>query len=132
MSFVIDTDIASAFIRQIGIVQNRFLQYSGQLHYSAISLAELQFWLLRKNTPPKYRREFAVFQQQVHLVDLDAAVAQKAGEIGADLLDRGLTVATPDLLISATALLSGFTLVTHNTQDFSHIPGLKLVDWLVP
>jgi tRNA(fMet)-specific endonuclease VapC len=37
-----------------------------------------------------------------------------------------------DLMIAATALLYDLTLVTHNTKDFSHIPGLRMVDWLAP
>ena len=34
-----------------------------------------------------------------------------------------------DLLIAAIALANGCTLVTHNTQEFSRIPGLVLEDW---
>jgi predicted nucleic acid-binding protein len=132
MSFLIDTDIASAYVRGVGIVQNRFLQYTGGLHISTVTLAELTMWLLRRNTPAKYMQEFAGFQQQIHLLDVDSAAAQKAGEVGAGLLDSGLTVATPDLLIAATALVHNLTLVTHNTQDYVNVPGLPLVDWLVP
>jgi tRNA(fMet)-specific endonuclease VapC len=36
------------------------------------------------------------------------------------------------MLIAATALLHGLTLVTHNTRDFANVPGLTVVDWLVP
>jgi tRNA(fMet)-specific endonuclease VapC len=61
---------------------------------------------------------------------LDSVVAHKAGEVGADLLDRGIVISTPDLLIAATALVHNLTLATHNTQDYVHIPGLNLVDWL--
>lgn len=35
-----------------------------------------------------------------------------------------------DLLIAATALAHDLTLVTHNTHDFAHVPGLRVVDWL--
>ena len=34
-----------------------------------------------------------------------------------------------DLLIASIALANGLTLVTHNTREFSRIPGLKLEDW---
>jgi tRNA(fMet)-specific endonuclease VapC len=132
MSFLIDTGIASAYLRGIGLVQNRFLQYTGGLAVSTITMAELKMWLLRVNTPGKFLQELPGFQQQVHLLPVDDAVAQRAGEIGAALLDKGLTVATPDLLIAATALVHGLTLVTHNTQDYVNIPSLMAVDWLVP
>jgi tRNA(fMet)-specific endonuclease VapC len=34
-----------------------------------------------------------------------------------------------DLQIASIALQHGLTLVTHNTREFSRIPGLKLDDW---
>jgi predicted nucleic acid-binding protein len=132
MSFLVDTDTASAYIRQVASVRNRFLQYTGQLYVSTIVLAELKIWLFRKKTPQKFRQELPHLEQQIHIEDVNSVVAQKAGEVGADLLDRGIIVATPDLLIAATALVLDFTLATHNTQDYVQILGLRLVDWLVP
>jgi predicted nucleic acid-binding protein len=41
MSFLIDTDIASAHLRDNRVVTGRFLQYTGQLYISTVSLAEL-------------------------------------------------------------------------------------------
>jgi tRNA(fMet)-specific endonuclease VapC len=32
-------------------------------------------------------------------------------------------------MIAATALANGLTVVTHNTAEFSRVPGLKLEDW---
>jgi tRNA(fMet)-specific endonuclease VapC len=37
-----------------------------------------------------------------------------------------------DLLIAAVALNHDLTVVSNNTKDFAHIPGLRLVDWLTP
>jgi predicted nucleic acid-binding protein len=37
-----------------------------------------------------------------------------------------------DLLIAAVALSNRLTLVTLNTQDYRHIPNLRLDDWLIP
>jgi tRNA(fMet)-specific endonuclease VapC len=132
MSFLIDTDIASAYVRGVGQVQNRFLQYTGRLYVSAIMVAEIKMWILRSNTPAKFVQEFQGLQQQTQFLGVDDAVAQKAGEVGAVLLDNGLTVATPDLLIAATALVHALTLITHNTSDYANVPGLSLDDWLVP
>jgi tRNA(fMet)-specific endonuclease VapC len=132
MTFLVDTDIASSFIRKNRLVRNRFRQHAGQVSLSAISVAELKVWLHRTNTPPKFVNELPALLQQVQVVLVDDAVAQRAGLIGAGLLDLGLTIAMPDLLIAATALLLGLVLVTHNTQDFAHVPGLTVVGWLVP
>ena len=34
-----------------------------------------------------------------------------------------------DLLIAASALVHGLTLVTHNTVEFGRVPGLSTADW---
>jgi tRNA(fMet)-specific endonuclease VapC len=34
-----------------------------------------------------------------------------------------------DMMIAATALAHGLTLVTHNTGEFGRIAGLQLEDW---
>jgi len=57
---------------------------------------------------------------------------RKFGEVRAGLLDAGLTTPEMDLFIAATALAHDLTLVTHNVQDFTHIPGLTIQDWLNP
>jgi predicted nucleic acid-binding protein len=45
---------------------------------------------------------------------------------------QGITVSPVDLMIGSIALVHDLTLVTHNTNDFRHIPGLRLDDWLTP
>ncbi|MCC7474350.1 MAG: type II toxin-antitoxin system VapC family toxin [Pirellulales bacterium] len=54
------------------------------------------------------------------------------GKLNGHLLRQGIVVSQPDLMIAATALVHDLTLVTHNTRDFQHVPGLRLEDWLQP
>ena len=70
--------------------------------------------------------------KDVTFLTVDKDVAWKFGEIRAALLDQGIVVREMDLMIAATALVQGFTVVTHNTADFANIPGLSLEDWLGP
>jgi predicted nucleic acid-binding protein len=35
-------------------------------------------------------------------------------------------------MIASVALVCDLTLVTHNTADYRHIPGLRLDNWLTP
>lgn len=132
MSFLVDTDIISAHLRGTGQVTNRFLQHTGRLHVSAVTLAELKTWIYRHNTPTRYVQAFHLLLGEFQLLPVDEPVTEAFGRIGADLFDRGTPLATPDLLIASTAIVHGLSVVSHNLRDFSRVPGLTVVDWLQP
>lgn len=58
---------------------------------------------------------------------------QQAADLTASLYDQlraaGALIDDADLLIAATAVRHGATLVTRNVKHFSRIPGLSLTDW---
>lgn len=132
MSFLLDTDTCSVHLKQPGKVTARFLQYMGQLHVSAITVAELYTWALRATAPPKRLQGVLDMINDMTFVDVNQDVARKFGELRAALLDAGQPKPQMDLLIAATAIVQGLTLITHNTKDYAAIPGLTLDDWLVP
>jgi tRNA(fMet)-specific endonuclease VapC len=70
--------------------------------------------------------------QDVSVIDFDSACAAQFGRLRGALVAPGIQVATAYLLIAATALTHNLTLVTHNTKDYQHRPGLRLDDWLTP
>lgn len=104
----------------------------GRLNISVLTTGELFTWAMRANAPPTRLQSLLDFLDDVQILDFDLTVARRFGELRAALLDAGHPTPTLDLLIAATASVHGLTLVTHNTRDFSHVPGLSLVDWLVP
>ncbi|HEV8059879.1 MAG TPA: PIN domain-containing protein [Gemmataceae bacterium] len=55
--------------------------------------------------------------------------AEEYGRIRAHLADLGTPIGPNDLLIAAITIANGLTLVTHNTNEFSRVPGLMLEDW---
>ncbi len=63
--------------------------------------------------------------ERLDVLEVDAVVAGEAGRLGAELLRRGESLPTTDLLIAAAARLSGQILVTRDT-DFARIPGLAV------
>lgn len=132
MSFLVDTDICSAYLNQAPVVFNRFMQYTGRIYLSAVSLGELATWAFRRRASPRRLQGVRDLLNDSILLEVDQDVAWKSGEIRAHLFDLGLPTQDSDLLIAATALVHGLTLVTHNTQDFTNVPGLAMVDWLVP
>lgn len=131
MSFLLDTDTCSAQLKT-GALSSRFVQHMGRLNVSALSAGELFTWALRNNAPPTRLSSLIDLLDDVQILDVDLAIARRFGELRAALLDAGPPTPTFDLAIAATAIVHGMTLVTHNTRDFSHIPGLSLADWLAP
>ena len=132
MSFLIDTNICSAYLRGHQQVFNRFVQHSGGLFISSVTVGELLSWLCRAKTSSRYMEGFTGFLPDVDILDVDEAVAREYGLLRAGLLDRGRPTPAMDLLLAATALRHNLTMVTNNTKDFAHINGLRVVDWMTP
>ena len=132
MSFLLDTATSSAYLKGNPKVVKRVIQYGGPLSVSMVTVGELHTWAFRAKASPRRLADLASFLNDVAIWDLDLDVARKFGEIRASLLDAGQRAPEMDLLIAATALVHGLTLVTHNTRDYAHVSGLALADRLVP
>ncbi len=132
MSFLVDTDICSAYMKQDGLIASRFVQYGGRLNISTVTLGELFTWALRTRASPRRLQSLHGLLKEVVVLPVDETVAQKFGEVRAWQLDRGLATPDLDLLNASVALVHGLTLATHNTRDYLNVPGLHYVDWLVP
>ncbi len=132
MSFLVDSDICSLYLRGDGRIQNRFLQYTGGLYISAVTLAELYTWVYKVPTPSRRLIAMTDFLSEVRVIPLDESIAETFGRVRAGMLSSGTVVATSDLLIASTALHFDHTVVTHNTQHFAMVPDLRVQDWLLP
>ncbi|MGA2031294.1 MAG: type II toxin-antitoxin system VapC family toxin [Thermoguttaceae bacterium] len=132
MNFLLDTDICSAHLKGNREVSSRFLQYSGWLHLSALTVGELYTWAKRGGAPPARLVAVHEMLMAARLIDVNHEVAEKAGELRAALLDQGKPMPSMDLFIAATALIHELTLVTHNARHFQNLPDLAVADWLAP
>jgi tRNA(fMet)-specific endonuclease VapC len=132
MSFLIDTDTCSAHLKLKGPVNNRFLQYTGGLHISTITLGELYVWAMRRTAPARRLEGLRAMLADVVVLEVTPSISEAYGKLQAHLLDIGRPGPAMDMMIAATALVHDLTLVTHNTQDFANVPGLRVIDWLIP
>ena len=130
MSYLLDTDTASAYLRGDQRIFNRFVQHSGALHISILSVAELYSWVYVKDDPSEREEGLLTMLSDVTVLAVDDDVARKCGQIRASLQKRGIRVPTIDLLIAATAMSYDFTVVTHNQKHFRLVPALRIEDWL--
>lgn len=96
---------------------------------SAISVSEYLAGVLRARGAMRQRRLAFVERLLAELdcVPIDETVARIHAALGAEMAERGSTVATHDLWIGATALANGLGVATHNARDFRRIPGLRVV-----
>jgi len=132
MSFLLDTDICSAYLKNEPVVVGRVMLHYGSLHLSVITVGELLTWALRANAPPDRLKGVQDLLKGAILLEVTLPIAEKFGEVRARLLDQGITVGEMDLLNGASALVHGLTMATHNVQDYANIPGLTIDDWLAP
>ena len=97
---------------------------------SAIGLTELIHGLYRAKTPAVQMRRQS-FLDEV-LADLTVypytrETAMLAGKLDAEQQNKGVVIPFGDLLIGATALSLGFSVITANLRHFQKIPGLSVV-----
>ena len=130
MNFLLDTDICSAHVRRPSMLAHRFIQYTGRIAISAVTLAELYAGAYKHAQVSRLRTLIGEILQEVQVIDFDAECAERFGQVRGKLLQQGLSVATTDLMIGSAALVHDLTMVTHNTKDYQYIPDLRLEDWL--
>lgn len=91
--------------------------------------AELWFGAAKSIKRAQVEQSLIVFFGRFRSMPFDDEAARHYGEIRAMLETKGTLIGPNDLLIAATALAGDLTLVTHNTAEFSRVPGLRLEDW---
>jgi tRNA(fMet)-specific endonuclease VapC len=132
LSFLVDTDTCSAYVKGNPLVFQRFVQYGGRLYVSTITLGELLTWALRAKASRSRLQDVRDLLKLVVVLDVTQDVAWKFGELRATLLDGGIIVPDLDLFNASVASVYSYTMVTHNTVDYAQVPGLALADWLLP
>jgi len=106
-------------IEEVGI-SNCFL--------SEITVAELKFGAENSEKQEYNRKIIAEFVQKFTIVPIFGSLDLYAKE-KARLRKQGIIVDDFDLLIGATALASGLTLVTNNTKHFARLKGIEVENW---
>lgn len=132
MSFLLDRDTCEAWVRRVPLVRNHFSQHSGLLHVSAVTMMGIGLWLLHPRTPVRHLQGYTALMQEVKVVSVDEPIAYRAARLGNLLRSPRPLMGPVDLLVASTTLEQGMILVTHDVQYFRVVPGLAMVDWMVP
>jgi tRNA(fMet)-specific endonuclease VapC len=132
--FLLDTNVCIQYLRGKNLLVRQRLAASQpqEVCLCSVVLLELHAGVLRSADPAKNRADVDQFVAPFASLPFDDAAAEICARIRHHLENQGLPIGPYDLQIAAIALANGCTLVTHNTAEFSRVPGLLLEDWQLP
>lgn len=103
-----------------------------EIRLCSVVKAELHLGALRSAKPAVNRAKIDAFVAPYVSLAFDDVAADVHAQIRHQLETLGTPIGPYDLQIAAIALVHGCSLVTHNTSEFSRVPGLLLQDWQIP
>ncbi len=131
--YLLDTDHCIFLLRRHVAVCERFDQLSTERAYiSIVTAGELLFGAYWSTRVEHNLSEANRFLDLVPILPLTRSIVDRFARVKADLYRAGRKLEDPDVLIAASALENGLTLVTHNTAHYERIVGLEIEDWSNP
>jgi len=128
--YALDTNTLSYFMRGEGRVAERLATVSAdRLAVPSVVAFELRYGLLRIGAGPRRSAELTQLLNALTPLAFDAAAAELAARLRADLEAHGESISSFDLLIAATALAHNAVLVTRNRREFERVALLQIEDW---
>jgi tRNA(fMet)-specific endonuclease VapC len=132
--FLLDTNFCVQYLRGKNVLARQRLaaRSTHEVRLCSVVLSELYVGALQSADPAKNRSDVDQFAAPFTSLPFDDASADVYARIRHYLENQGTPIGPYDLQIASITLANGSTLVTHNTSEFSRVPGLLLEDWEVP
>lgn len=128
--FLLDTDaLIYSFKGVPEVVQQLHRHRTKQMALSVISYGELVYGAERSARRVDNLARIQRTTELFPVIPVTRAVMDTFGRLKATLQATGTVVDDFDLVIAATALTEGYTLVTNNVRHFTAVPGLRIVNW---
>ena len=126
--WVLDTDAVVDVLRRRHGVRERLAQVSpADVAVTSMSVAELVYGAANASDPDRTRAELERFLAEIRVLPFGPRAARLHGTLRHAL--RRQPIGPADLVIAATTLAAGATLVTANVREFGRVPGLPVEDW---
>lgn len=97
-----------------------------ELAISGVTYGEVYEGIYFGRDPRNAERVFLNFLRSVEVLPINRLVLRRFARIRGELRSQGQMIGDPDVLIAATALHHGLTLVSRNTRHFGRVAGLQL------
>ena len=130
--YLLDTNICILLIRNtFPHLKKRIIMCDPeQVFLSSITVAELEYGASKSKDREKNREALLNFCADFgNIIDFSHADAEAYGIIRAYLERTGRPIGPYDMQIAAQAMTRNLTVVTHNYDEFSRVPLIKVEDW---
>lgn len=132
MRFVLDTNIVIAALNDLPIVRRKIEEWPGdEIGIPAVVLAELYYGAQHSHRRDDNVARVTGLRKRFQLLSMTDRIARRYGVVREALRPRGIVKSDFDLVVAATALEHGATIVSddHGLLDGA-IEGLKAENWI--
>ena len=131
--YLLDTNICIYAMKNTypSLSQKLFRIPPSEVFVSSITVGELEYGSSKSRWGERSRTVMNLFLSAYTILPFDRDDAMVFGRIRAELAKAGLLIGPYDIQIAAQGISRGLTVVTHNTREFSRVPGIDLEDWAV-
>ena len=128
-TIIVDTDVVSFGFKG----DTRAALYDPHLvdrlsYISFQTLAELEQWAIARHWGARRHDALMEFiKERFAVLESSPQLCRQWAEVREQVRQAGRVLQPTDAWIAATAVLYGVPLVTHNKDDFAHVPGLTVI-----
>jgi tRNA(fMet)-specific endonuclease VapC len=135
VGLILDSSVVIAGERQGHTVRQILEQFQTgygetQIGLSVVTVVELTHGIQRAQSEDRRKRRQAFVDELIRdlpIYPITVETAKLAGRIEGERAEQGVNIPFEDLLIAATALELGFSVVTGNIRHFQQIPSLTVL-----
>ena len=130
---ILDTNIVSYLMRGGQEAEAYAPHVQGKLLAIAfITVGEMYYGAENRNWGENKRKQLETTLRNFVVIPYDHEIARCYGRLVAERKRNGKPIAPNDAWIAACTIRHGVPLVTHNTEDFEGITGLKVITERIP
>ena len=131
MIYLLDTNICIYLMKNTyPLLAERLFRHAPEsCAVSAVTVFELEYGAAKSRWGERSRQNMYMFLAPFLILPFDMRDAILAGQIRGYLQQTGRPIGPYDVQIAAQAVAREMTVVTHNTDEFSRVPNIRLEDW---
>lgn len=133
MGMMVDTNVLISFEKSAKVIDLSPWEPSERVYISVVTVSELLIGVHRANTEERRQRRSAFIEaviSGVGVLDFTSDCARMHARIYAELAKKGQPIGAHDLIIAATARYHDLSILTDNVEEFSRVPGLRVIPFV--